>query len=73
MLITDMVMPEMNGIELSEKIVKILPGCKILYVSGYSDDQIIESGEMDKSLDFVQKPFDVKILLEKIRKVLESK
>jgi len=73
MLITDMVMPEMNGMELSEKIVKILPNCKILYVSGYSDDHIIESGEIDKDLAFIQKPFNVKVLLEKIRDVMETK
>ena len=70
LLITDMIMPEMNGKELAAKIKKLIPGIKILYMSGYIDDPIIRSSLTDKKINFIDKPFSVNKFAEKVRKIL---
>jgi two-component system cell cycle sensor histidine kinase/response regulator CckA len=72
LLITDVVMPEMGGKELAEKIVKILPGIKILFTSGYTDNHIVRSGRLNKGLNFIQKPFSITEIAKKIRVVIED-
>jgi len=70
--ITDIVMPEMNGKELVEKLKVLLPEMKIIYTSGYTDNYIAKQGILNETVHFIQKPFSLKSFAEKIREVLEK-
>jgi len=72
LLITDLIMPDMNGQELSKHINKMYPGSNILFTSGYTDDHLVDSGELEKDIDFLQKPFTVQALLSKVRTILDK-
>jgi len=72
LLITDVVMPNMGGRELVERVEKIRPGLKVLYTSGYTDDAIVRQGVLDAGVPFIQKPYTVSLLLAKVREVLEA-
>ena len=71
LLLTDMIMPGMNGQELFGKAAQIRPGLKVLYLSGYSDDLIAHHGILDASTAFIQKPFTVHTLAAKVRAAIE--
>jgi two-component system cell cycle sensor histidine kinase/response regulator CckA len=73
LLITDLVMPEMNGIELSKVLSDVKPGLKYLFTSGYTSNVIVHHGVLDEGLDFLQKPYSMKDLAFKVRDVLEGK
>ena len=73
LLLTDMVMPEMGGEELAQKIKEINPGIKILLSSGYTDSQIIKSGMRTQDYNFLPKPYSVQQLAKKVRAVLDNK
>jgi len=70
LLITDLVMPEMNGRELAEHLASCCPQMKTLFMSGYSTDVITHRGVLDEGLHFIQKPFSLKDLSVKVRTVL---
>jgi DNA-binding NtrC family response regulator len=70
LLLTDVIMPEMNGKELYQKLAAIHPNSKVLYMSGYTNDVIVHHGILDEGINFLQKPFTVHDLTQKIRKVL---
>ncbi len=72
LLITDVVMPEMNGRELAERLQALRPGITCLYTSGYTADVIAHRGIVDEAVQFLQKPFSLRALAEKIREALES-
>lgn len=72
LLITDLIMPEMNGKELADQVKKILPSIPVLFVSGYTDNHIVNGGQLDKGVEFLQKPYTVNSLLKKIRTMLEN-
>jgi PAS domain S-box-containing protein len=72
MLITDVVMPEMNGKDLQDKVTAFVPDIKTLFMSGYTADVIAQQGIMDKSIPFLQKPFSVRTLMRKVREVLDA-
>ena len=72
LLITDMVMPGMNGRVLSEGVSRLKPGVKTLYMSGYTDDVIAAHGVLDEGLNFLQKPFSLGVLLARVRKILDE-
>lgn len=72
LLITDVIMPEMNGKALSSQIVSISPGLKVLYISGYTANVIAHHGILDEGVNFLQKPFAREDLAVKIREVLDS-
>jgi PAS domain S-box-containing protein len=72
LLVTDVIMPEMGGKELAEEILKIVPGIKILFTSGYTDNHIVRSGRLNKGINFIQKPFSIKDMAKKIRYVIEN-
>ena len=69
LLITDVVMPGMNGPELKEKIELIRPGIKVLFMSGYAADTIAHKGMLKEGLHFIQKPFTMRDLARKIREI----
>jgi PAS domain S-box-containing protein len=71
LLITDVVMPQMSGRELSDQIKKIRPGLRCLYMSGYTADVIARRGVLEKDIHYIQKPFSVVDFLAKIRAVLD--
>ena len=70
LLLTDVVMPEMNGKELFHKASARYPYIKVIYMSGYTDDVIARHGVMEAGVNFIQKPFAVKGLITKVREVL---
>lgn len=71
-LLTDVVMPRMNGKELFIQISKHYTSLKVLYMSGYPDDIIAHHGVLDEQAHFIQKPFTSLTILEKVRNVLDS-
>ena len=71
LLITDVVMPEMNGRELAENVVSLYPKLKCLFMSGYTGNVIAHRGVLDESVNFIQKPFSVQALTSKVRMVLD--
>jgi PAS domain S-box-containing protein len=71
LLITDVVMPEMHGRELAEKLSAIRPDLKCLYMSGYTADVIAHRGILDEGLNFIQKPFGSDDLAVRVRQVLD--
>ena len=72
LLLTDVVMPLMGGMELAEQLRQIHPETKILYTSGYSDDFIVGRGVLDQGTAFIQKPFTPALLAHRVREVLEK-
>jgi signal transduction histidine kinase/ActR/RegA family two-component response regulator len=71
-LVTDVIMPNMNGQELAGKLSGLRPDMKILYVSGYSDTDIGDHGVLDPRYELLQKPFTPQTLARKIREVLRE-
>jgi len=69
-LLTDVVMPEMNGPELASQLTLLRPGIKVIFTSGYTDDAVARQGIHDSTVAFVQKPYRPKALARKIREVL---
>ncbi|TKB08536.1 PAS domain S-box protein [Desulforhopalus sp. IMCC35007] len=72
LLVSDVIMPEMNGKELSSKILEIIPDLKILFMSGYTSNVIGHNGVLEEGVQFVAKPFSRKDLSDKIRAILHS-
>lgn len=72
LLITDVVMPEMNGGDLAKRLLSLYPNLKCLFMSGYTADVIAHHGVLDDGVYFIQKPFDLKSLTAKIRNVLDA-
>lgn len=71
LLLTDVVMPEMNGRELTERLGSVRPGMKCLYMSGYTADVIAHHGILDRGVHFLPKPFSLRELADKVREVLD--
>jgi two-component system cell cycle sensor histidine kinase/response regulator CckA len=72
LLITDVVMPEMNGRELAENLQIHYPTLKVLFMSGYTANVIAHRGVLDKGVNFIQKPFSKNDLAVKVREALEK-
>ncbi len=72
LLLTDVVMPDMGGRELVEKLAPGHPDLKVLYMSGYSEDAVVQHGVSGPGLAFVQKPFKNEELLVKVRQLLDT-
>ncbi|HUV51089.1 MAG TPA: response regulator [Anaerolineae bacterium] len=72
LMITDVVMPRMGGKELSEKLRPFYPRIKVIYMSGYTDNAIVEHGVLAPGLNFLQKPFAPESLARKVREVLDA-
>ena len=72
LLITDVVMPDMSGPELTEKLQTVFPNLKVLYMSGYTSNVIAHQGVLDEDVHFIQKPFSIKDLSTKVRNILEN-
>jgi two-component system, cell cycle sensor histidine kinase and response regulator CckA len=72
LLLTDVIMPTMNGRELAEKVRFLRPGIKVLFMSGYTDNIIARNHKADPSQVLLQKPFTPLALSSKVREVLDS-
>lgn len=73
LLLTDVIMPVLDGKELGRRIGSVVPGIKILFVSGYTDGTIMQDDLLDMSAAFMQKPYAFRALVQKIREMLEQK
>jgi PAS domain S-box-containing protein len=71
LLLTDIIMPGMNGCQLAKRLSHQWPEIRVLYISGYTDDLVVRHGELDPGTEFLQKPFTSKILTTKIRRILD--
>ncbi|HSA02459.1 MAG TPA: response regulator, partial [Candidatus Paceibacterota bacterium] len=73
LLLTDVVMPGMNGRELAERLQKCHPKIQVLFTSGYTEDMIVRRGVKDEVMHYIGKPYSMQTLAEKVRLVLDAK
>ncbi len=72
LFLTDVIMPQMGGRELAQRAVVLRPDIRVLYMSGYTDSEILPGGLVTDELAFLHKPFTPDILLARVREVLDS-
>lgn len=72
LLMTDVIMPEINGRDLAKNLLPIYPNMKCLFMSGYTADVIAHHGVLEEGVHFIQKPFSLSDMAAKVRKVLDS-
>ena len=72
LLMTDVIMPEMNGKELKRRIEAVRPGIRTLLMSGYTSDVIAHHGVLDEGIHFIQKPFNIEDLARKVRDAING-
>jgi len=72
LLITDVVMPDMNGPELVRHIALMRPGLQTLFMSGYLDDALGERGVLPANVNFIQKPFSPRVIAQRVRDILDG-
>jgi len=72
LVLSDVVMPGMNGREMAHQVTMIRPGLKVLFMSGYSSEIVANRGVLEQGMHFIQKPFDMAVLHRKIQEVLEG-
>ena len=70
-LLTDIVMPGMNGRELGEKAIQMRPRLKVLYMTGYSRNAVVHHGRLDQGVDLLQKPISTQVLASRLRDALD--
>lgn len=72
LLVTDLVIPKLQGRDLAHILSEGLPGIKVLFISGYTDESIVQQDDLLRSTNFLAKPFSPEDLLEKVRSVLAA-
>ena len=73
LLLSDVVMPGMNGRELAGRVTGARPGTRVLYASGYTDDAILRHGVLDAGSPFISKPYTPTELKRRVREVLDAR
>lgn len=72
LLLTDVIMPQISGREVAERLLTQLPHLRVLFMSGYMDDAVVRHGILAAEVDFLAKPFSGNALLVKVREVLDK-
>jgi signal transduction histidine kinase/CheY-like chemotaxis protein len=72
LVLTDIVMPNMSGRELADRLLQIRPDLRVVYMSGYTDDVLVRTGALRPGMSFLQKPLRPEVLAAKIREALDS-
>ncbi len=72
LLVTDVVMPQMNGPELHERLLEIVPGHRVLYISGYASNMDVHRGELIEGINFLPKPFSSETFLHRVSEILQT-
>jgi len=72
LLLSDVIMPGMNGRELAARVIKLLPDVRVLYMSGYAENAVGMDGTIDAGINLLQKPFSLPVLKDRVREVLDS-
>jgi two-component system, cell cycle sensor histidine kinase and response regulator CckA len=72
LLITDVIMPGMNGRVLAERVAALVPAIRVLFVSGYTEHFIVDRGVLKKGIEFLAKPYSIEQLAQRVRDVLED-
>ena len=70
-LLTDIVMPGMNGRALGEEAIRIRPRLKVLYMTGYSRNAVVHHGRLDHGVELLQKPISTQVLASRLREALD--
>jgi len=73
LLLTDVVMPQLNGRELAERLVAKLPEIQVLYMSGYPDDAVLRRGLIAANTNFLHKPFTASAVARRVRQLLNTR
>jgi two-component system, cell cycle sensor histidine kinase and response regulator CckA len=73
LLLTDVIMPDMNGKELYERLSQARPDLPVIYMSGYTEDALAQHGVLEKGVTLIHKPFTKNTLIEKVREILDRK
>ncbi|WP_020471926.1 ATP-binding response regulator [Zavarzinella formosa] len=71
LLITDLMMPQLSGREVADRLTALIPELRVLYVSGHTDDILMQQGIEKAAVDFLQKPFNINALKFKVREILD--
>jgi CheY-like chemotaxis protein len=72
LILSDVIMPGMNGREVTDKARELRPGIKVLYMSGYTADIVAERGMVEDGMHFIQKPFSLDALCDKVKEALQD-
>ncbi len=70
LVITDVVMPRMSGREFADRLLELRPETRLLFISGYADDVVLQTGLVMKGVPYLQKPYSLKQLAAKVQEVL---
>jgi len=70
LLLTDIVMPEVSGVELADRVAAERPDARILFMTGYTDDIVLREGVLDKNREYIGKPFTQMEIVKKVREIL---
>ena len=72
LLITDVIMPGMNGRVLAERVTALLPNIRVLFVSGYTENSSCDRGVLKNGIEFLAKPYSLEQLSRRVREVLDA-
>jgi two-component system, cell cycle sensor histidine kinase and response regulator CckA len=72
LLVSDVVLPHLRGVEVADRLRARRPGLRVLYISGYTETAIVHDGQLDPGVDFLAKPFRPVDLAERVREVLDA-